>query len=174
MDPLSAVSLAACVVQFTDFGTRLISETTKVYRGLSGATARIVELSNIYHDLSQLCQAIDEKLTLLSGANRPPTASGASLVSACHRCKAAGVRVRQSVAKLQAKGTTKIDFEAELPKDSYGKIRIRPEDRSNFQSFRTALILMWSKNQVDGLLRDLADIRSGLMMAMIANLWYVH
>ena len=53
LDPLTAISLASSVVQFTDFGIRLVAGTIELYYSLDGANAdrsslefRITQLRN--------------------------------------------------------------------------------------------------------------------------------
>ncbi|KAH6886795.1 hypothetical protein B0T10DRAFT_575116 [Thelonectria olida] len=61
MDPLNAVSLAACVVQFTDFTIRLFSEAHDVYKSASGQTSQTVALSAVAADLSLLSEEIEKQ-----------------------------------------------------------------------------------------------------------------
>lgn len=44
MDPLSALSVAAAVVQFVDYGTRLVSKTRELYKSTQGALTTNIEL----------------------------------------------------------------------------------------------------------------------------------
>jgi hypothetical protein len=37
MDPLTALSVAACVVQFVDYGTKLLSKGRELYKSADGA-----------------------------------------------------------------------------------------------------------------------------------------
>lgn len=43
MDPLSALSIAAAVVQFLDFGAKLVGTSLEVYRSAEGATEQNLE-----------------------------------------------------------------------------------------------------------------------------------
>ncbi|OJJ05862.1 hypothetical protein ASPVEDRAFT_45324 [Aspergillus versicolor CBS 583.65] len=54
MDPLSAVSLAGNVVQFLEFGVKLISKTHEIYKSGEGAEIRNIELDAIANDLVAL------------------------------------------------------------------------------------------------------------------------
>lgn len=46
MDPLTAVSLASCVVQFTDFGVKLVSSSIKLYYSADGFDEERSQLRN--------------------------------------------------------------------------------------------------------------------------------
>ena len=57
MDPLSALSLAACVVQFLDFGSKLVRETKEIAE--RGSTVSVEHLSLITVDLVGFNSALD-------------------------------------------------------------------------------------------------------------------
>lgn len=44
MDPLSALSLAACIAQFIDFGLRLVSDAYEIGKSATGTTKRTDDL----------------------------------------------------------------------------------------------------------------------------------
>ncbi|KAF7944436.1 hypothetical protein EAE96_010830 [Botrytis aclada] len=52
LDPLSALSLAATIVQFVVFGSKVISTATELHHSPEGALVNNVELSTIINDLS--------------------------------------------------------------------------------------------------------------------------
>ncbi|TGO41110.1 hypothetical protein BHYA_0026g00160 [Botrytis hyacinthi] len=54
LDPLSALSLAATIVQFVDFGSKVISTATELHHSSEGALANNLELSTIISDLSSI------------------------------------------------------------------------------------------------------------------------
>lgn len=62
MDPLSGLAVGAAVIQFVDFGTRLLKGTHGVYNSTSGQSAELIELSTISTDLTQLLQDAESKL----------------------------------------------------------------------------------------------------------------
>ncbi|TRX88264.1 hypothetical protein FHL15_010831 [Xylaria flabelliformis] len=87
MNPLDAISLAAAVVQFTDFGVRLLSETMQVYKSVSGMTSQTVELKTIKDDLRQLSQSIEGKSAQLAVPIKPPRKSEQNLLRLCRTCQ---------------------------------------------------------------------------------------
>ncbi|KAF7926341.1 uncharacterized protein EAE98_006636 [Botrytis deweyae] len=54
LDPLSALSLAATIFQFVDFGSKVISTATELHHSSEGALANNLELSTIISDLSSI------------------------------------------------------------------------------------------------------------------------
>lgn len=54
MDPLGSLRVAAGVIQFIDFGHRLLINTREIYHSASGLTHDMVQLFTIASDLSQL------------------------------------------------------------------------------------------------------------------------
>jgi hypothetical protein len=62
MDPLSALSIAASVVQFVDFGRHILSDSYEIYRSQSGELAKEVDLKIISKDLTDLVTQIKGRL----------------------------------------------------------------------------------------------------------------
>jgi hypothetical protein len=61
MDPFTALGLAAGLVQFIDFGSRLISGSMERYRSVSGTSAGNVELESITEDLKSIVDNLETK-----------------------------------------------------------------------------------------------------------------
>lgn len=68
MDPLSALSLAACVVQFLDFGSKLVRETKEIAEG--GSTVSVEHLSRVTVDLIRFNSALDQQVRFRSSIAR--------------------------------------------------------------------------------------------------------
>jgi hypothetical protein len=58
MDPFSALGLAAAVVQFVQFGSKLVSESQEIYQSATGSTIEHAELERACQDLSQLSASL--------------------------------------------------------------------------------------------------------------------
>ena len=54
LDPLTALSVASCVLQIVDFGCKLVSETQEVYYSACGATKNNVTGAEIARDIELL------------------------------------------------------------------------------------------------------------------------
>lgn len=165
MDALGILGVAAAVVQFADFGTRVLQESINVYTGISLAQARIVEIAKISNELTQLTHAIDEKMAPLSQSARPLTIIEMQLLEQCRRCKAAGEEVLQCISIIRGHGVSKVN----LSQRDVGLLDWK--DDSKLGSFRTALQLVWKEEEIEQLERKLMDVKSGLMAAMISHIW---
>jgi hypothetical protein len=101
LDPLSALSLAAAIVQFVDYGTKIVLSAAEIHASATGSLTKNVELSSITIDLSD----ISSKLVLDNRTQRdkyskdeqalsslamqllqltPPLASGKGLAGKLH------------------------------------------------------------------------------------------
>ena len=85
MDPFAALSLASNIVQFLDFGGKLISGVLQLYDAADGATSSNSVLEAISTDLDRLCAGLvmpvgghqDDSRTEFETALRP-------LAESCH------------------------------------------------------------------------------------------
>ena len=153
MDPITAVSVAAAVVQFSDFGARLLKETTKTYKSVSGMTSDIVELSTIGVDLHQLSSSIEEKSSRLVDLSDGLSTSEQTLLRLCHTAQELSKELGNALNQLQTHNT--------------GKLKLAVE------SFAVALRKCWSRDRIDGFRERITDVRRQMMMAMLTFLWCV-
>ena len=117
MDPLSAVSLAGTVVQFLDFGIKLVAKASEIYSSASGAEIRNIELDAIARNLVSLNQRVRNRSTNVSAqltsedeealAAMMETCSkiGEELIAAIHKAKVQGIHkgwksVRQALKSV--------------------------------------------------------------------------
>jgi len=63
LDPVSALGVAAAVVQFVDYGTQIVSKGRKIYRSGDGTLAENVELEATSSRLRDLAAPIQKSLT---------------------------------------------------------------------------------------------------------------
>ncbi|KAF7555992.1 hypothetical protein G7Z17_g1710 [Cylindrodendrum hubeiense] len=103
MDPLTALSVAAGVVQFIDFGTRLFSEVGQLYLSPSGRTAEEVQLSTVASDLSQLARNVDSETALLARGVPAEGSSEAILLRICEECMTATRELETAIQALRSK-----------------------------------------------------------------------
>ena len=86
VDPLTALSVAGTIVQFVDFGTKLISRSKELYRSVDRALGVNKELEKIVEDLSKLLVKLQQPVRLKntsSGNDRDEDA----LESLCTACR---------------------------------------------------------------------------------------
>ncbi|KAH6962433.1 hypothetical protein BKA56DRAFT_174743 [Ilyonectria sp. MPI-CAGE-AT-0026] len=85
MDPLSALSLAAAVVQFVQFTTDLFNGTRKIYQ--SGASEKTERLEYIYETLSELSANLSSPSTGIRFVNTGLPKDTPSLTELATRCR---------------------------------------------------------------------------------------
>ncbi|KAH8810758.1 hypothetical protein F5884DRAFT_780304 [Xylogone sp. PMI_703] len=154
MDPLSALSVAAAVIQFVDFTGRLFSDTYEVYTSPSGQKAELVQLSVLSNDIAELAGQVDEKSTALC-QRRNITNSESQLIRLCDACKRVNTDLQNALDLLKARDTK----ESGSKTTKVGK------------SFNIALSGIWSHKKVKQMSHDLANIRQQIMAAILVCLW---
>ena len=58
MDPLSALSVAAAVVQFVDYSSRMVSKSREIYKSADGALAENIDLEVASKCLQRLTEPL--------------------------------------------------------------------------------------------------------------------
>ncbi|KAK3324886.1 hypothetical protein B0H66DRAFT_587764 [Apodospora peruviana] len=113
MEPLSALSIAASVVQFVDFGRRLFGEGVEIYT--EGRSSRNLELSAIAADFENLSREVNEKSRLLPAG--PPGTSQDTFLRLCKECKesfAAVIRTIWSADRIQGINSRLDDIKGQI------------------------------------------------------------
>jgi len=143
MDPLSALSVAASVEQFVDYGTRVISEGRELYTSADGTLSTNVEIAGASARLQGLSGALKASLRLGEEGLRqgPLDETDAALDKICKEC-------------------------IEVSKDLVSKLeKLKVSDghkHKKWESFRLALKSMWGKEKTQGIVDRLAKLRSEL------------
>ena len=165
MDPLSIVGLTAAAVQFVDFSTRLFTRTANVYQNAAGARSRIELLEAVSHDLTMLSGQISEKMAPLKMQGRSMSVSDMNLLEQCRRCEKISNEVMDLIAKIKDSGTSVTNKNRSAPGQN------KPDPPTH--NFRMALKVVWEENKIRDMELRLEEIKSSLMTALIADLWYV-
>jgi hypothetical protein len=146
MDPLSALSIAAAVVQFVQFGCSLVSKAYQYHGSASGnlpehiecesATARVVKLTEgIKSSASKVTFGPEEK----------------AIEAVCQACSEIS---NELLARLQ-------------------KLRLQPGIRERrWKSFRQALKTIWLKEDMEVMEKRLLTCQRELDSHLIASTWY--
>ncbi|KAI1110172.1 hypothetical protein F5Y14DRAFT_429919 [Nemania sp. NC0429] len=151
MDPLTAVSLAAAVVQFTDYGVRLLTDTLRVYKSASGIVPEVVELKTVVDDMRQLSQSIREKSDQLASTRTRTHNSKQKLLQLCRRCQELSDELADIVGRLQTRGTKSLNLAIE--------------------SFVVAIRKVQSEDSIKTLRHKISEVREQIMMVMMVILW---
>lgn len=83
LDPFTAVSLASCVVQFTDFGIKLILGSIELYNSANGLNA---ERSNLEFKINSVRKLADKIIALNEDSDRLSSGSNDRLSSLAKSC----------------------------------------------------------------------------------------
>jgi hypothetical protein len=147
MEPFTALGLAGNVIQFVDFGMRLLSETHEIYQSSSGSPTGIIEIESIFQDLSNL---------------------GAKLkISSISPSKPSGISPEEQ-ALVELAGSCK-----RLADDLLATIKdLKVNDGPNrkWRSFRQGLITLWKKDKIDAVQKRLDNFRKQLSLQLLAIL----
>ena len=155
MDPLSAVGLAAAVVQFTDFGARLLNDSIKIYRSADGQTSQHVQLATISQDLQELAVNIELKSKTLHQPGRPLEHTEGLLVRLCGECQEISSQLSNVLSRIKAdrKSSSSIDLMKE--------------------SMAAAIRTYRSESEITQLQQSLSEVRQQMMMISLTILWFV-
>ncbi|KAI1414722.1 hypothetical protein F5Y13DRAFT_197274 [Hypoxylon sp. FL1857] len=147
MDPLSALSLAANVLQFIEFTGGLLSTSVEVYKSTTGASNASIALEEIREQLSSLSDRL-----LAGTANIRSSASELALKSIAASCSADCVRILTVLNDL----------------------KVQDGSHRAWKSLRAALKLAWKGEQeIERLTNRLKDRQSmmTLHICAISNEW---
>jgi hypothetical protein len=141
LDPYTALSLASSVVQFVDFGIKLVTDTREIYHSVTGQKKELVDLDIITSNLSQL----STRLETISFAGSVDSDDEKPLRTLAGSCKDVSEELLTQIRALQTK---------------------KPHEK--WESFRKALIFVWSEKQVKQLDQKLNSFRGELTLQLIA------
>lgn len=156
MDPLTALGLAAGVVQFVSFAAHLISKTKAVHDSSSGQTDEVVTLEATYTRLQELsqnletCSRPDPTLEIVEG-NTDYVKNVLAIKDLSRNCEGDCQRLLKIVDKLKTSG------------DSHHR----------WQSFRVALRTVWKGNEIAELEQRLHHTQMTLTLLVCSQTRYV-
>ena len=149
MDPVSALSTASCIVQFLDFGVRVVSKGNKIYRSIDGALAENLDLELITNDLL-LVQTKLQRSTQALGLNDTGEEDTKAL---------------RSLGRARGETAERLLTKLKMAK-AQGRFR-------RWKSLRQALKSVWSKAEVGEMAHILLGFRSELQLRIMLSLRYV-
>lgn len=173
MDPLTATSIAAAVVQFVDFTARLLSSGWLVYRSATGQNLDSLDVSAVSRDLVALTTGIsnailDGQVTGALGDSAHKFYSDKELLRLCEDCTSIAAEI-EGVLPL----TTRY-LNAERKSDGLFWNRITPwrvDPRPAGERFRMALEQVWNRDKIRNIVSRLADIRTRIMNEATVSVW---
>lgn len=105
MDPLSALSISAVVVQFADFGYRLLKGAHEIYTSPTGQSANEIQLSAVFDDLSRISSEVKTKLTAMEEQVALSSSSVEVFLSLARQCEEAGKSLQAIFSKFDRQGS---------------------------------------------------------------------
>ena len=168
MDPLSALSVAAAVIQFVDFGQRLFVGTWSIYRSSSGESVVLEDLSTVSRDLEQLSTSVERALEHTQGRENGPSISqyaDESLLRACAECRAISSDIQNILLEIGHSFQPMAVANKKLAKNK------RNGSLSLGECFRKALMQYWKRDEIDDLNKRLADVRLQIIQAAMVSIW---
>ncbi|KAF4948223.1 hypothetical protein FSARC_13789 [Fusarium sarcochroum] len=149
MDPLSILSIAAGVVQFVDFGTRVLSEAKEAYSSSVGRTLQNADLSATVDNFSTLSSVLEDKSKLLT--NAPAGSSHEVFVRLCSECKDVIRQLENAISKHQVTGDHGFDRAV--------------------SSLVVVIKGIWSAGEIDHMKQRLERIRGEINTALLIFIW---
>jgi hypothetical protein len=160
LDPWTALSLAGNIVQFVDFGTKLIVESRSLYKSTTGISSVNQELDFVLGEVHRIIAALRRPLTQVQSPS--PTLNLAQEGSSqdeqlsndfakiCHECEKLAEELQKRIEGLRVKR----------------KFRV-------WSTFQQALKSAWSKEELAELKGRLAFISEVLNTRILVSIRYV-
>jgi hypothetical protein len=145
MESLTTLGLAANIVQFVDYSTRLLAEASEVYHSATGLSKEYVELRDVADNLKDLVER------LVAPTNPGPTSSAQAEIS----------KIALS-AKTVAKDLI----------STIETLKVSDGSKKGWRSFRQALSTLWNKEKIVGLQKRLDAFRDQLSIQILAHVRY--
>lgn len=150
MDPLSALSIAASIAQFLEFGSRLVSNGLAIYKSPTGSLAEHVDKEEAIVRLVDLISRLEDCVTHARHENNLKGTESSALYALCSKCNLVG---EELLDRLEA-------------------VRVRGKNRI-WKSFRQALSSVWTEEAINEKAKELASLRDELEFHILVDIRYV-
>ncbi|KAI1850353.1 hypothetical protein JX266_004211 [Neoarthrinium moseri] len=189
MDPLSALAIAAAVIQFVDFGGRLLHK--KWVRKLSpkddeskqAAYHAPREEAELVRNTKELLQLVDDvrKCSKQFGPSQRSSLAEKQILKVCEDCEAVSSKFQNLIDDIRKSRPQRLTVDG-TPRNQVGRelldgILKKPAKvgTSQYPSIDyDGLALLggiWTHDQIDGANRQLATIKHQMVTSMIFSLW---
>jgi N-terminal domain on NACHT_NTPase and P-loop NTPases len=149
LEVFTAIGLAASIVQFVDYGTRLFSKSKEIYHSATGASSENVDLQIICTTLGELSEDLASASPTYLSLSPSYSKDEKALVTLAHECNKAASELLSILDKLQnRKGHTK------------------------FTSFRQALLVMWNENRIAEISKKMNRFRDQVALCLTKIMLY--
>jgi hypothetical protein len=153
MDPLTALSVAGTVVQFVDFGSKLLGNTAHLYKSARGSLEATEELKLVTGDLQSVVTKLRNEPSMGLGGDSQPMTEDLQ---------------REKDVFLEI-----CDMAANIADELLGRLKsltVEQKGSRAFNSFKAALKAAWSKDEVASLRERLSTLKDSLQSRMMVSL----
>lgn len=149
LDPFTSLGVAAAIVQFVDFGSKLVVEGYGAYKSAEGAPQEVIDTQKLAKDLESLCEQL---------ATLPP---------------ADAIRYSQNETQLQSVARKC----QELAKDLFNLLDALKIDTKGlirrWDAVRQAVKRVWKRGKIEKLQKELGNVRAQVNTHLLATIQYV-
>ncbi|CAI6080067.1 unnamed protein product [Clonostachys chloroleuca] len=182
MEALNTLQVAGGVIQFLDFGSKLLSNSRKLYRSADGVLSENVDLEVVTTDLATILLSLERKLPDNRAIKEDKSEDEKALDELCIRCVAIAEELIAHLDKLKivsGKDDTKTSEDDKVGRGSLRDSQSREKlGRDNWSSmlkpsakgkskifrkwsaFRKALEAVWRKEEIEAMAATLREFRS--------------
>lgn len=151
MDPLTALSVAGTVIQFVDFGTKILRGSYSIYRSTSRALPVNDELEILTRDLAVLATKLRRPLYAGKGPiNELQTTEDLALQDLVDNCVRVAVELLTRLNELKTEGR-----------------------HQAWRSLQRAVKSAWTQSEVNELTKTLSDYRTSIQTHIQKSIRYV-
>lgn len=147
MDPLSALSIAASIAQFLEFGSRLLSNGFAIYKSPTGSLAEHVGKEEAIVRLADLISKLEDCVTYARRENNLWGTESSAIYALCSKCNLVGEELLNRLKAVRV----------------HGKNRI-------WKTFRQAFRSVWTEDAINEKAKELASLREELEFHILVDI----
>jgi hypothetical protein len=200
MEALTALSIASSVITFVDFGSKLLSNSKKLYKAPNGALSSVVDIETITSDLMTLTQSLRRKLPEHRApsdslhASQEQVEDVEALDNLCIRSIEIAEELKRRLYKLKLNPKVPAVDQSETDQTTDGGSRrskqylkshalfgtngskrgdeVRSRQFKRWDSFRKALEASWSKDEIEEMAATLREFRGEIEFRILVSFRY--
>ncbi|KAH6705244.1 hypothetical protein BKA61DRAFT_493019 [Leptodontidium sp. MPI-SDFR-AT-0119] len=151
MDPLSTLSVVGTIVQFVDFGSKLLNSGYGLYKSSKRASAANLELECITADLQSVLSKLKNSASAAELSGPVTEEEHKSQLSFKEVCEGAAFVANELLERLET-------------------LKVKGKKFKKFQSLHKALQNLWSKEEVAGISNRLEAFKTALNTRILLSL----
>jgi hypothetical protein len=101
MDPATGIGIAAAIVQFVDFGSKVVARTSEYHHSAHGAAVGNAELEQISKDLVRLNEGLSKSLDDSNGSSAHVRSNEEELRMLCKNCQGVAKELLELLNRLK-------------------------------------------------------------------------